>query len=533
MESKSKDLPCESWDSCDYIDDGDLDPIKGTDISKRNSVKHFKVNSFDFLKRKGSVRASSNNLTVQRDSLNAEKNAFIAQMKCKSMREKEPQSPIKSEGALRSDSQMFESSKNKSKFRIFKEKANLKINLSVNNSEASKKQIVTKIPMNFIQSNKVLDNLGSLTPIKEKENLESEKEKEDTYEKYLQEIAEVGDLPHAIHISDEHVLQPGINRSSIPNNMNENSECAFQVFTARPNSQRIKVFNFLPSDIVKRIPLDNIEECKSEESNPFLAAQSLLIDSGATPIFKEPAPGFSEKNEAYWLASNAKADFDHADRYLYEFFNHKDYHNFKEEFQKTSCSPSMRATKPKKVCIGEHDPEKKIALIEIDKTIMLISEEKIEDMPFYSYIDKEFASHLGREPFYIYLRPFVFGFLKALMREYELVVYSKLEKKLLIFLLDILQSENEYFTISISHCVQGKPKCLSRFFTEGRSQKNMVLIDSSPEVASANMSNCVPIHPFKGEKLDVFLVYLRKYMLELSAMEDMSEKIEKDFSIMN
>mmetsp|Transcript_36090 Transcript_36090/g.35686 ORF Transcript_36090/g.35686 Transcript_36090/m.35686 type:complete len:191 (+) Transcript_36090:470-1042(+) len=190
--------------------------------------------------------------------------------------------------------------------------------------------------MNFIQSNKVLDNLGSLTPIKEKENLESEKEKEDTYEKYLQEIAEVGDLPHAIHISDDHVLQPGINRSSIPNNMNENSECAFQVFTARPNSQRIKVFNFLPSDIVKRIPLDNIEECKSEESNPFLAAQSLLIDSGATPIFKEPAPGFSEKNEAYWLASNAKADFDHADRYLYEFFNHKDYHNFKEEFQKTS-----------------------------------------------------------------------------------------------------------------------------------------------------------------------------------------------------
>lgn len=72
-------------------------------------------------------------------------------------------------------------------------------------------------------------------------------------------------------------------------------------------------------------------------------------------------------------------------------------------------------------------------------------------MPHFSYVDKEFATHLGREPFYIYLRPFVFGFLKALMAEYELVVYSKLDKKLLIFLLDILQSENEYFTISISH----------------------------------------------------------------------------------
>lgn len=58
------------------------------------------------------------------------------------------------------------------------------------------------------------------------------------------------------------------------------------------------MFNFLPQEIIKRIPLDKIEESsKSLESNPFLAAQSLLIDSGATPIFKEPTPFFSEKNE--------------------------------------------------------------------------------------------------------------------------------------------------------------------------------------------------------------------------------------------
>jgi len=72
-------------------------------------------------------------------------------------------------------------------------------------------------------------------------------------------------------------------------------------------------------------------------------------------------------------------------------------------------------------------------------------------MPHYSYIDKEFASHFDRDPFYIYLRPFVFGFLNAIMAEYELVVYSELDKKLLIFLLDLLQAEKEYFTIVISH----------------------------------------------------------------------------------
>lgn len=62
---------------------------------------------------------------------------------------------------------------------------------------------------------------------------------------------------------------------------------------------------------------------------------------------------------AYWLASNADADFDHADRYLYEFFNHKGYHDFKNQFKGTKMSPKMKGAKTKKVCIGEHDPQKK------------------------------------------------------------------------------------------------------------------------------------------------------------------------------
>lgn len=47
--------------------------------------------------------------------------------------------------------------------------------------------------------------------------MESEKEQEDTYEKYLEEINNVSDLPHAIHVSEECGIQPGISKSSIPN----------------------------------------------------------------------------------------------------------------------------------------------------------------------------------------------------------------------------------------------------------------------------------------------------------------------------
>ncbi|CAI2377289.1 unnamed protein product [Moneuplotes crassus] len=535
--SSAQDL----WDSCDYVDD-DLDPTNGQSTTRCNRVRYFKVNEFDFLHRKGSVKNGMGLGQSKRDSLEKVKTQTIAQMKCKSMRGSIPEVSLGSvkKRPNRGDSQDLLGLKNKSKFRLFKEKAKLKISLSGSNSDPSKDQVVNKIPLENFEEEKFIGK-GELTPIMEKEHMESEKEQEDTYEKYLEEINNVGDLPHEIHVSEECGLQPGICKSSVPNMYNDNSECALQVFTARPNLKRSRVFNFLPQDIIKRIQLEKLEESsKSLESNPFLAAQSLLVDSGATPIFKEPTPFFNQKNEAYWLASNADVDFDHADRYLYEFFNHKtpehfdlgskDLQNFKKQLGKP-LPDSGRTAQPRKVCIGEHDPTKKMAFIEIDKTIMLMSEEEIEDMPHYSYVDREFASRLGRKPFYIYLRPFVFAFLKAIMREYELVVYSNLDKKLLIFLLDILQSENEYFTISISHCVPGKPKNLSRFFTEGRSKKNIVLIDSCPEVVRSNMGSCVPIHPFKGKRLDVFLVYLRKYMLDLSTMEDMSEKITKDFSI--
>lgn len=83
----------------------------------------------------------------------------------------------------------------------------------------------------------------------------------------------------------------------------------------------------------------------------------------------------------------------------------------------------------------------------------------------------------------------MFGFLNSVKNKYNLVVYSKLDKKLLIFLLDIIQEEKEYFSISISHNIKGKPKVLQKFFSEGRSHNNVVLLDTSPKSAAYNEDN--------------------------------------------
>jgi hypothetical protein len=85
------------------------------------------------------------------------------------------------------------------------------------------------------------------------------------------------------------------------------------------------------------------------------------------------------------------------------------------------------------------------------------------------------------EPFYIYLRPFIFGFLNTIKNFYDLAVYSHLDKKLLVFLLDILQDEKEFFSVSASHSNPKKPKKINKFFTEGRTSKNVLYIDSSPK----------------------------------------------------
>lgn len=59
-----------------------------------------------------------------------------------------------------------------------------------------------------------------------------------------------------------------------------------------------------------------------------------------------------------------KADFAKPERYLYEFFNHKDYYKFKEsyiEHLQTFDVGSPRNNN-RKVSIGVHDPNQKVQI---------------------------------------------------------------------------------------------------------------------------------------------------------------------------
>jgi hypothetical protein len=70
---------------------------------------------------------------------------------------------------------------------------------------------------------------------------------------------------------------------------------------------------------------------------------------------------------------------------------------------------------------------------------------------------------------------------------------------------------------------------LRTFLTEDQNSKNTVIVDSRAETMAMNIGCWAPVHAFQGEKLDSDLLYLQKYLIDLSNEEDMGEKLVSDF----
>jgi len=73
----------------------------------------------------------------------------------------------------------------------------------------------------------------------------------------------------------------------------------------------------------------------------------------------------SNPHLAYWLASDAKADFDKWDRYLFEFFKHKNYPTFRNGVFKhleVLKKKPLNNLKVKKVSFGEEHYNKKVCI---------------------------------------------------------------------------------------------------------------------------------------------------------------------------
>lgn len=92
----------------------------------------------------------------------------------------------------------------------------------------------------------------------------------------------------------------------------------------------------------------------------------------------------SNMTNKYFIKTR-QVDYDSPERYLYEFFKHPGYMKFRRQFYKYSEQAKSSETLFKKVRVGKFKKEKTLFL-EIDKTILLLSPERIKHCPVVSQV---------------------------------------------------------------------------------------------------------------------------------------------------
>lgn len=270
----------------------------------------------------------------------------------------------------------------------------------------------------------------------------------------------------------------------------------------------------------------NEEEEEKEDphdKNPFNKVKMSFSSKDAK------TPGFISNSNNVFNFKNSEVDFDAADRYIYEFYHHPKFPIFKQSYLQFLEDFDNYDENVTKIQIGECEPEKKMIFLEILDTIIMVSKKELTTLPYYWYVSKKIGRKFGMGEFYIYLRPFTFGFLNLIKEKYDIAVYSKLPKNFLIFLIDIIQKEKEFFNIWITHETADEPKSILKFFKEGRTAKNTLFIDHDPEVLAYNSGYSLPVPKFEGVTKDSTLLYLQKYLIDLYEYPNISMKLKKDF----
>jgi hypothetical protein len=273
----------------------------------------------------------------------------------------------------------------------------------------------------------------------------------------------------------------------------------------------------------------------SGHTNPFVHANSNSASkkSGCTPDFKAKSKSnvFSF-NRFKTHRRKDSVDYNEPSRYLYEFFSHKKFVKFRTKY--ISFSQKIGLQKKPNICSMKRNGfNKKHLFIEILNTLVLIRSSPHPSLPILCEISGELAETLGVLHCYVYCRPFTRCLLYTLVKRFQITVYSVLKYELLKYIVDKLQKDRICITTLVSTENQEEIKKLDYFWSHGSANpSNSVIVDHDPRTAAVNCGNAVPIIEYKGhDNKDSILLYLEKYLLDLSLYDDVRGKLQGDFGI--
>lgn len=273
----------------------------------------------------------------------------------------------------------------------------------------------------------------------------------------------------------------------------------------------------------------------SEHPNPFVHASSNSASkkSGCTPDFKAKSrSNVFSFNRFKTQRRKDSVDYNEPSRYLYEFFSHKKFSKFRTSYISFSHEYGLKHW-ANIWSMKRNGFNKKHLLIEILNTLVLIRSNPHPNLPLLCEIDGELADSLGVSHWYVYCRPFTRWFLYTLVKRFQITVYSVLRYELLKYIVDKLQKDRICVTTLVSTKDKDEVKKLEYFWSHGSANSsNSVIVDHDPRTAVVNWGNAVPIIEYKGlNNKDSTLLYLEKYLLDLSLYDDVRGKLQGDFGI--
>jgi TFIIF-interacting CTD phosphatase-like protein len=119
---------------------------------------------------------------------------------------------------------------------------------------------------------------------------------------------------------------------------------------------------------------------------------------------------------------------------------------------------------------------------------------------------------------YIAFRPFMLYFLREIKAYYELIIYSRMAKPYLDFVISYIEGrEGKIFSYVLNNdnCIAtdgASMKCIE-LLKEGRDVSNILFVDSNLKEHICHILNYVPVSPYTGpNSTDFELIKLQKFL---------------------
>ena len=189
-------------------------------------------------------------------------------------------------------------------------------------------------------------------------------------------------------------------------------------------------------------------------------------------------------------------------------------------------APPISQLKPKQIQLRKMDSTsfKKTLVLDLDETLITTrSNKNLKDS--VKEITPPRIKDDQPEDLKIKVRPFAEQFLKAMSKEFEIVIFTAADRKYAEICLSVIDPNQEYVTLLIhrDYCLRTKKGLFIkdlRIF-KNRDLKDMVIVDNFTPSFSFQIDNGIPIITWDGEAKDQELKYLMKYLLEAKEYDDM------------